>query len=102
VRLHKPEGLVRYAGKGLTPGGLESASGWRSTLYRTLDEKLFVDELSYRGKVFAVRYAERNGDRWDRYTAYKNRDAEPPGYRQPTSKQCAECHAKLGEIISMR
>src|SRR6185369_2028701 len=51
----------------------------------------FADVLSHRGKVFEVRFAEKQDDGWHRYVAFKDRAARPPGYTG-LKQSCASCH----------
>ncbi len=111
--------------KWATPGGLYKVNGWKSDLYKYMPEEpktwvgniavwngsnfqnnrgwkrsyaprsLFVDVLSYQGKVFETRIAEKRTDgTWDRYVATKDISARPPGYHGLKMK-CAMCHNKI-------
>lgn len=60
------------------------------------DGTLFVDVLSHRGKVFEVRYAEKQRGSWDRFIAFKDVAARPIGYHPPSRSECRECHSQTG------
>lgn len=107
-----------------TPGGLIGVSGWSSRLYRTKGTKAreflirqdpgdssstvtwdrsypdgtaFADVLrNDKGKIFEIRLAEKLDGVWDRYVAYRNRDARPHGYAPPGREMCVACHRKAG------
>jgi hypothetical protein len=51
-----------------------------------------MDVLSYEGKVFEHRIAEKGDDgEWSRRVIFKDVDARPPGYNGLT-KACTSCH----------
>lgn len=106
------------------PGGLSGIDGWQSDLYKSVaggrqwvgnidvfnganfqanrgwkrsyaDGTVFADVLSYRGRTFEVRVAEKRDGVWDRYIAYKDVEARPPGYHG-LKQSCASCHNEAG------
>lgn len=106
------------------PGGMEGVSGWRSDLYRYVpnrkqyigmvavfngnndqfeqghkreyaDGTQFHDVLSYKGKVFEHRVAEKRGGQWERFVAYKDTSARPLGYFG-LRQSCISCHSEAG------
>lgn len=104
------------------PGGTEHAVGVRSDLFKWASSRrwttrlpvlnsfgyfqhevgwtreydvgsTFMDVLSHNGRIFAVRVAEKQADgAWRRFTDYRDRKAEPPGYVHVRPAQCNECH----------
>ncbi len=49
------------------------------------------------GKIFAHRIAVKKEDgSWERFTAYRDKDAEPPGYVHIKTNQCSSCHNEAG------
>lgn len=106
------------------PGGLDGVHGWSSQLLKSRnavaseflvrqdpgdhssaitwgraypDGSIFADVLrNSDGHVFEVRVAEKFGDQWRRFVAYRHDAARPVGYVRPTSRQCVECHSSAG------
>lgn len=60
------------------------------------DGQVFADVLRYRGRIFEARAAVKRSGEWDRFVAYFDIEARPPGYQRLTSSQCAECHSQAG------
>lgn len=111
----------RAEAKWNVPGGLEGVTGWSSELFRRasmlvflgrvrgdaitwqplyLDGDVFADVLRNEvGTVFEVRVAERVDGVWDRYVAYRDARAFPPGYVPIRRGSCQECHANAGDAL---
>ena len=103
-----------------TAGGLVGVHGWTNQLYRSasstvglgympdgaitwqrsyVDGSIFADVLrNDSGAVFEVRVAEKNNGRWERYAAYRDSAAYPPGYSSIKRNACASCHASAGDL----
>lgn len=90
--------LLRKAKMGVGLGRVRGdAITWQPTYE---DGAVFADVLrNERGVVFEVRVAEKNDGVWDRYVAYRDAGAFPPGYSPIRRSSCQECHAVAGDAL---
>lgn len=75
-------------------GFFQPNRGWRRSF---ADGTLFADVLSKAGKVFQVRYLEKESGQWAPHIAYRDPENYPVGFVAFKSRQCMLCHGQSGQ-----